>query len=116
MLHRQNPGAGFVRRARRWLEMPVTQIEFPILSTFLCAVESMAGATFPDFRKEAATPPSSSSDDDSNSKPLPKGVVLGPDGKPYVLHISIQLPSPRIPNKNTILDAEHAPPPPHGKP
>ncbi|KAF2174114.1 hypothetical protein M409DRAFT_62253 [Zasmidium cellare ATCC 36951] len=38
----------------------------------------MAGATFPDFQKEAST----SSSDDGTSRPLPKGVVLGPDGKP----------------------------------
>lgn len=53
--------------------MPVTQIDFPILLSFNCAVQKMTGA-------DAAGQPQL----DKDGKPLPKGVVLGPDGKPYV--------------------------------
>lgn len=69
--------------------MPVTGIELPILSQFLCAVESNTGmpAQPLDAEKAGAPAPAANSqtthaDDDAAPKKLPKGVVLGKDGKP----------------------------------
>lgn len=64
--------------------MPLTQIELPILSHFFCAVEGTTGmppqpldAT---VEQVAAAKVKDAAREDT---PLPKGVVLGPDGKPY---------------------------------
>ncbi|KAF2753729.1 hypothetical protein EJ05DRAFT_541728 [Pseudovirgaria hyperparasitica] len=61
--------------------MPVTSLDLPILARFLCAVESTTGMppqpldATPEQREAAAQAA-------STAKELPKGVVLGPDGKP----------------------------------
>ncbi|KAF2152466.1 hypothetical protein K461DRAFT_278696 [Myriangium duriaei CBS 260.36] len=55
--------------------MPVTETPYPILSHFLCSVQSNTG-----MPANPVDPPLPPADDDK--KPLPKGVVLGPDGKP----------------------------------
>lgn len=65
--------------------MPSTQIEIPILSHFLCSVESTTG--MPPQPLDATVEQAAAAkkrDEQLNSQPLPKGVVLGPDGKPYV--------------------------------
>lgn len=77
--------------------MPVTHTEWPILSSFLCAVStSTTGMPLP-----LPLPPSQQQDDTTSTanvaplnaaphaqrpppKKLPKGVVLDKDGKPYV--------------------------------
>lgn len=59
--------------------MPVTGLDFPILQHFFCIVESRTGIpvqpldAMPESQQAETTP-----------KPLPKGIVLGPDGKPCV--------------------------------
>ncbi|CAK3903960.1 mitochondrial FAD-linked sulfhydryl oxidase ERV1-like [Lecanosticta acicola] len=56
--------------------MPITQLDFPILLSFNCAVQKMTGA-------DAAGQQQPQQDaTGGGSIPLPKGVVLGPDGKP----------------------------------
>jgi len=55
--------------------MPVGQTEFPILATFLCSVEKNTGMPAQPLDAEPKH-------GDDGPKPLPKGVVLGPDGKP----------------------------------
>lgn len=60
--------------------MPLTQIPIPVLAHFLCIVENMTGLP---AQPLDATPEQRAQAQDGN--PLPKGVVLGPDGKPYVL-------------------------------
>ena len=70
--------------------MPVTESWYPVLSHFLCSVEKNTG--MPPQPLDAAPPsrPSTDSNDDTKPKALPKGVVLGPDGKPYVHHITAE--------------------------
>jgi len=62
--------------------MPLTEFEFPILQHFLCVVETRTGMP---AQPLDATPEQRArqQEQDSVPKPLPKGVVLGPDGKPY---------------------------------
>lgn len=60
--------------------MPVTQFEFPILQFFFCRVEKETGMPV----QPVITTPEQQAQLEDGSKPLPKGVVLGPDGKPYV--------------------------------
>lgn len=60
--------------------MPVTSIWYPILSQFLCAVEKSTG--MPAQPLDADKPGREDHVTDSQPKKLPKGVVLGPDGKP----------------------------------
>lgn len=66
--------------------MATTQIEFSILQQFLCTVESVTG--MPPQPLDATRPRLAETqqkrDGDDRPKQLPKGVVLGPDGKPYV--------------------------------
>jgi len=73
--------------------MPVTGIELPILSQFLCAVESNTGMPAQPLDAEkagapapapapAATSQTMHADHDEAPKKLPRGVVLGKDGKP----------------------------------
>lgn len=57
----------------------VFEIEFPILSRFFCTVEMATGMP---PQPLDATPEQRANAQDDESKPLPKGVVLGPDGKP----------------------------------
>ncbi|KAK5725567.1 Flavin-linked sulfhydryl oxidase of the mitochondrial IMS [Elasticomyces elasticus] len=63
--------------------MPLTEIDYPILQHFLCVVESRTGMP---AQPLDATPEQlakvGQKQDEENTKPLPKGVVLGPDGKP----------------------------------
>lgn len=72
--------------------MPMSYLEVPILSQFLCVVESRTGMP---AQPLAAPSPQGSSNSDNDAadtqahvagadgpKKLPKGVVLGPDGKP----------------------------------
>ena len=73
--------------------MPLTGLEFPILTRFLCAVETMTG--LPPQPLDASTQQQqpqaqgqSKQEDGDKPKPLPKGIVLGPDGKPYVPPLS----------------------------
>ncbi|TKX21637.1 mitochondrial FAD-linked sulfhydryl oxidase ERV1 [Elsinoe australis] len=59
--------------------MPVTETYYPILSHFLCSVQKTTGMP----AAPVETPHDSTSDgQDIKAQPLPKGVVLGPDGKP----------------------------------
>lgn len=57
--------------------MPVTETYYPILSHFLCSVQHNTG--MPANPADAPTP---TADAPTQPKQLPKGVVLGPDGKP----------------------------------
>lgn len=59
--------------------MPTTSTDFPILLQFMCAVESLTGKT---MQPEVPPKPTAAGEQSTTSKPLPKGVVLGPDGKP----------------------------------
>ena len=69
--------------------MPVTQIEFPILQSFFCVVANTTG--LPPQPLDASTPKQlkmleeRERERQQDARPLPKGVVLGPDGKPYVV-------------------------------
>ncbi|KAK0791167.1 Flavin-linked sulfhydryl oxidase of the mitochondrial IMS [Friedmanniomyces endolithicus] len=64
--------------------MPLTEIQYPILQVFLCVVESRTGmpAQPLDATPEQLARAGQKQDEDNKAKPLPKGVVLGPDGKP----------------------------------
>ena len=57
--------------------MPLTQIQFPILPYFLCVVESRTG-----MPAQPTMPMSAEQQQGDAPKPLPKGMILGPDGKP----------------------------------
>jgi FAD-linked sulfhydryl oxidase len=68
--------------------MPLTAFDFPILARFVCVVETMTGQPLPSFDGEeknsqdgnhAGTTTTGAT---TTGAPLPKGVVLGPDGKP----------------------------------
>ena len=67
--------------------MPLTQIEFPILQSFFCVVEGTTGMPPQPLdatpEQVARQQQGEKQDEDSKPKQLPKGVVLGPDGKPY---------------------------------
>lgn len=69
--------------------MVLTELDFPILQQFFCSVERRTGMpaqpleATPEQRQRAEQ-----QDEDHKPKQLPKGVVLGPDGKPYVLAIA----------------------------
>lgn len=54
-------------------------LEFPILTRFFCTVEMATGLP---PQPLDATPEQLANAQGDGSKPLPKGVVLGPDGKP----------------------------------
>lgn len=58
--------------------MDLTDFEFPILQRFFCIVETRTGMPVQPLEAERKQ------HDDLAAKPLPKGMVLGPDGKPYV--------------------------------
>lgn len=64
--------------------MPVTETPFPILIHFLCAVVNVTGMPLQplDATPEQASRAEKAGDEDTTAKKLPKGVVLGPDGKP----------------------------------
>lgn len=67
-------------------EMPTTQIDFPILQQFFCVVESRTGLPPQPLDARPAqlmeAQKKERQEDDRTPKQLPKGVVLGPDGKP----------------------------------
>lgn len=72
--------------------MPVTQIEFPILQSFFCVVEGVTGMppqpldASPEQVERQQQRERQDEQSVGGSKPkMPKGVVLGPDGKPYVI-------------------------------
>ena len=56
--------------------MPVTLTEYPILLTFTCAVRSFTG------EQMIPTDIESTQQEGESPKKLPRGVVLGKDGKP----------------------------------
>ena len=60
--------------------MPTTQIDFPILQYFFCTIENMTG--LPPQPLDASPEQRIRADEADKSHKLPKGVVLGPDGKP----------------------------------
>jgi FAD-linked sulfhydryl oxidase len=67
--------------------MPITQIPYPILSQFGSAVTKTTGMPPQplDATPEQKAQAQAQQDDDTKAPAqLPKGVVLGPDGKPYV--------------------------------
>lgn len=69
--------------------MPLTQIDFPILQSFFCSVEARTGMPpqpLDATPQQAVEAQRREQQQDGGDKPLPKGVVLGPDGKPYVMH------------------------------
>ena len=61
--------------------MPITELFYPVLSRFLCAVEMTTGLP---AQPLDAPPEQRQRVEEDEKKVLPKGVVLGPDGKPYV--------------------------------
>jgi len=63
--------------------MPITQIPYPILSQFGCAVTKTTGMP-PQPLDATPAQKAQVDEEDRTPKQLPKGVVLGPDGKPYV--------------------------------
>jgi hypothetical protein len=69
------------RAALRDGAMPITELYFPVLSRFLCAVEMTTGLP---AQPLDAPPEQRQRVEEDEKKVLPKGVVLGPDGKPYV--------------------------------
>lgn len=63
--------------------MPTGNADIPILSWFFCSVENNTG--MPPQPLDATPQQRAAADNDNGDggqKPLPKGVVLGPDGKP----------------------------------
>jgi FAD-linked sulfhydryl oxidase len=63
--------------------MPLTQIDWPILQHFFCAVEGTTG--MPPQPLDASVQQAANAQkkqEETRPKQLPKGVVLGPDGKP----------------------------------
>lgn len=62
--------------------MPVTEIDFPILQYFFCRVEMTTG--LPPQPLNATPEQRAQAVENGDNRTLPKGVVLGPDGKPYV--------------------------------
>ncbi|KAK0307270.1 Flavin-linked sulfhydryl oxidase of the mitochondrial IMS [Friedmanniomyces endolithicus] len=64
--------------------MPLTEIQYPILQVFLYVVESRTGMPAQPLNAtpEQLARAGQKQDEDNKAKPLPKGVVLGPDGKP----------------------------------
>ena len=61
--------------------MPLTELFYPVLSRFLCAVEMTTGLP---AQPLDAPPEQRKRVEEDEKKALPKGVVLGPDGKPCV--------------------------------
>lgn len=67
--------------------MPLTQLPYPIVFQFLCTVQKTTG--MPANPLDAETKVDGSAD--SAPKPLLKGVVLGPDGRPYASFILVMV-------------------------
>lgn len=88
--------------------MPTTQIEWPILQHFFCAVENTTGMPpqpLDATAQQLANAQKKQDEEDNRPKQLPKGVVLGPDGKPYVFDLIYQ-------KCNFLLSIDVAPAPP----
>ena len=67
--------------------MLLTELDWPILQHFFCAVEYNTGMPpqpLDATPAQLAEAQRKQDGEDSRPKQLPKGVVLGPDGKPYV--------------------------------
>lgn len=62
--------------------MPITELELPILSRFLCAVEMTTGLPPQPLDASPEQQQRAQQGGAEEKKQLPKGVVLGPDGKP----------------------------------
>ena len=64
--------------------MPITELDYPILSQFGCAVERSTGMPPQplDATPQQEADSRKKNDENSRPKPLPNGVVLGPDGRP----------------------------------
>ena len=84
--------------------MPITEIYFPILSRFLCAVEMTTG--LPAQPLDAPPEQRQRVEQEDEKKALPKGVVLGPDGKPYVYTLMLKY-SKTTANVNTQMPLLH---------
>ena len=63
--------------------MPVGESGYPVLSHFLCSVANNTGMPLLPLTSEQDAETAQHAGGDTR-KQLPKGVVLGPDGKPYV--------------------------------
>lgn len=71
--------------------MPLTHIDFPILQSFFCSVEARTGmppqpldATSEQVMEASKREQQQRSGGGGEGKAMANGVVLGPDGKPYV--------------------------------
>ena len=64
--------------------MPITETPYPVLSQFVCAVTKVTGAPPQplDTMPEQIDQTEKVREEDTTPKKLPKGVVLGKDGKP----------------------------------
>jgi len=62
--------------------MPVTESPFPLLSHFIRVVEQTTGMPPQPLTSSPDPEVEKSKDKTLKPKQLPKGVVLGPDGKP----------------------------------
>ena len=93
--------------------MPITQIQLPILQFFFCAVESQTGMPPQPLDATPSQLAQAQQKQNNNDRPkqIPKGVVLGPDGKPYVGARHTE--SERV--ANDVQDAAHAHPSPTGQ-
>ena len=74
-------------------QMPVSlfTIETPLLAHFISVVKSTTGHNLPNkaSTKEIAMDAQQDTQQDKKPKQLPKGVVLGPDGKPSVVGVFV---------------------------
>lgn len=65
--------------------MPTTGLDHPILSFFLCSVENTTGMPAQPLeatQEQRASVAQKEEETAGRAQSLPKGVVLGPDGKP----------------------------------
>ena len=82
--------------------MGVIDFEYPILQHFFCLVEKRTGIPAQPLEPEAQArvmAEQQQREEEGKERVLPKGVVLGPDGKPYALSVSythLTLPTKRI--------------------
>jgi len=67
--------------------MPLTEFDFPILQYFFCSVEKRTGMPAQPLHAtpEQLARAEQQQKEDARPKQLPKGIVLGPDGKPWVM-------------------------------
>ena len=75
-----------VDKCKGWSDvkaMPITETPYPVLSQFVCSVVKVTGAPpqpVDTMSEEAAQ--AEKKEEDTTTQKLPKGVVLGKDGKP----------------------------------